>query len=173
MRIVGDHIILRTVNSGDIDILFKWENNPDVSKFNVNNEVVSKEDLKRFINGPHDIYLDGQLRLMITLASNDEVIGTLDLFEYDKKKSSVGVGILIFQKEDRRKSYGSIAIDMSLRYIVSHLNIKKVFCNIEEENDSSISFFKSKGFVRLPENTSSNLLAHKLEGMDLYCFDCL
>jgi len=117
MRIVGDHIILRTVNSGDIDVLFKWENNPDVSKFNVNNEVVSKEDLKRFINGPHDIYLDGQLRLMITLASNDEVIGTLDLFEYDK--------------------------------------------------------IKSKGFVRLPENTSSNLLAHKLEGMDLYCFDCL
>ncbi|MFT4660033.1 MAG: diamine N-acetyltransferase [Patiriisocius sp.] len=174
MRIVGDNIILRTVEKADSDLLLKWENHPETHAYNTDKSKYSKEDIENFIDGNHDIHVDKQLRLMIIQESSMEAIGTLDLFEFDDKEHTLGIGILIFEDKNRRRGYASEAMDIGIRYSSKHLLIKKIFCNIDPSNEKSIKFFKSKGFRK--ENRDNVLLhfdSKRLAKMDFYLLDLL
>jgi len=172
MRIVGDHIILRTVTPSDLEVLMKWENDSSLANYNAEKEPVTRETMASYVSGIHDIYMDHQLRFMITLSQSEEVVGTVDLFDYDQAKSIVGTGIVIFDSELRGKNIGSEAMDMLLQYANSHLKVEKVFCNIAKHNKKSIAFFTAKNFEEIPENTPNDLSDKRLSNMNLYYYNC-
>ena len=105
----GEHIYLRALELWDIDFLYNLEN--DVSLWEVGNSTTpySKYILMQYLENSHrDIYDVKQLRLVICKNEDQTQIGFIDLFDFDPKQQRVGVGIVIYAEEDKRKGLTAI-----------------------------------------------------------------
>lgn len=145
-----EDIILRAPEPEDLELLYKWENN---SSYWVHSNTItpfSKFTLKRYLENSHKtIFETGQVRFMIDLASGEQTIGTIDIFEFDAFHSRAGVGILIAEEEYRRKGYASMALKCLTGYCFDTLHLHQLYCNILEDNCGSMDLFGKVGFTRI------------------------
>jgi diamine N-acetyltransferase len=149
MNLQGKNIILRAPEVSDLDVLYLWENDPEI--WHISNTLVpfSKYILKKFIENSHLSILETkQVRFMIDLKNDNKhiPIGTIDLFDYEPLHSRIGIGILIKEEKNRQKGYASEALSLALNYCFNFLQINQVFCNILIDNEISIKLFKKFGF---------------------------
>jgi diamine N-acetyltransferase len=143
-------IKLRAVEPEDLELLYEWENNSDY--WIISNTVTpfSKYTLKRYIENSHkNIYEAGQLRLMIEHIQDKQTIGTIDIFDFDPFHKRAGMGVLIADKEFRRKGYASMALTCLIDYCFKTLLLHQLYCNILENNCESIDLFKKLGFKEI------------------------
>ena len=142
--IKGEKVILRSVDSSDIDTILLWENSSSEPLYGVYEEQFSREDVVRFIENQQRFSLaeNEQLRLMIC-SHEGQRLGALDLTEYDGKKAVVS--ILIFDLDNRRKGFAENALRLTISYAES-LGLRTLYANIFPENLPSISLFKKLGF---------------------------
>ena len=144
VRIEGEKIVLRSVDSSDIDTILLWENSSAEPLYGVYEEQFSREDVVQFIENQQRYSLaeNEQLRLMIC-SHEGERLGALDLTEYDGEKAFVS--ILIFDLDNRRKGFAENALRIAVDYAKS-LGMHSLYANIFPENLPSISLFKKVGF---------------------------
>ena len=143
-------IKLRAVEPEDLELLYEWENNTDY--WIVSNTVTpfSKYTLKRYIENSHkNIYEAGQLRLMIEHIHDRQTIGTIDIFDFDPFHKRAGMGVLIADKEFRKKGYATMALTCLIDYCFKTLLLHQLYCNILENNCESIDLFKKLGFKEI------------------------
>ena len=154
--IEGEKIILRSVDSSDIDTILLWENSSAEPLYGVYEEQFSREDVAQFIENQQRYSLaeNEQLRLMIC-SYEGERLGALDLTEYDGEKAIVS--ILIFDLDDRRKGFAENALRLAISYAES-LGLHSLYANIFPENLPSIFLFKKVGFVKENGNRFLRLL---------------
>lgn len=150
----GEHIKLRAIEPSDLDVLYKWENDPE--NWLVSNTMTpfSRHVLQKYIeNAQLDIYEARQLRLMIDWMDEShevpEIIGTIDLFDFDPLHLRAGVGILIASKENRMKGLASEALAILIEYAFQSLLLHQLYCNISEDNQASLKLFKKFGFMEI------------------------
>jgi diamine N-acetyltransferase len=150
MKLENDVIRLRAAEPADIDLLYLWENDPDVWNVSENLTPYSRFELEKYVLSEGDIFANRQLRLMIDCKQNSSysAVGTVDLFDFNPAHRRAGVGILIYAPENRRKGYASEALNMVVRYAFNILNIDVLYCNIPATNLKSIKCFKKAGFVK-------------------------
>ena len=142
-------VVLRALEPTDLDFLYKLENDESVWEISNTSTPYSRYILQQYLDSSdQDIYSVKQLRLVITLASNNRSIGFVDLFDFDPKHLRVGLGIVIFEEADRGKGFASQAIEMICRYAFTHLNMHQLYANITGDNTRSIELFKKVGFLR-------------------------
>ena len=149
IRIVGEKIILRSVDSSDIDTILLWENSSLEPLYGVYEEQFSREDVVQFIENQQRYSLaeNEQLRLMIC-SYEGERLGALDLAEYDGKKAFVS--ILIFDLCNRRKGFAENALQLVISYAES-LGLQTLYAKVFSENLPSISLFNKAGFEAVDE----------------------
>ena len=158
----GKNLTLRAMEPNDIDIMYKWENDPDIWKYSNTVSPFSRFHLEQYVINSHcDIYTDKQLRLMIT-DQEKNTVGCVDLFEFDPKNRRAGIGILI-AGEHRKKGYASETLEIIIHYARSILNLKQLYCNISENNKISINLFKKKGFVKTGTKNDWRLIDNEWE----------
>src|SRR5690606_751840 len=107
-------VYLRATEPTDVDILYKWENDP--VNWLVSNTIVpfSKKQISDFIESGNNLYQQNQLRLMIS-GNDGATVGCVDLFEYDPKNRRAGIGILI-DAPYRGKGYAREALNLTVEY---------------------------------------------------------
>ena len=145
VKLSGENLLLRAPEPEDLDLLYLWENDPDV--WHVSNTLTpfSRFTLKNYIENSHlDIYEAKQLRLMIELRDSITTIGTIDLFDFDPYHNRAGIGILIGDVNQRGKGYAAEALDLVIDYCFGHLNFHQLYCGIGADNLSSVKLFTSK-----------------------------
>ena len=142
--IEGEKVILRSVDSSDIDTILLWENSSAEPLYGVYEEQFSREDVVQFIENQQRYSLaeNEQLRLMVC-SHEGERFGCVDLTEYDGKKAFVS--ILIYDLGNRRKGFAENALQLAVSYAES-LGLRTLYANIFPENLPSISLFKKLGF---------------------------
>ena len=142
--IKGEKVILRSVDSSDIDTILLWENSSDNPLYGVYDEQYTREDVVQFVENQqrYSFAETEQLRLMIC-SHEGERLGCVDLTEYDGEKAFVS--ILIFDSGNRGKGLGIDALQILISYAVS-LGLRALYANIVPENLPSISLFKKFGF---------------------------
>ena len=146
MKLNGEHIYLRALEPNDLEVLYKWENNPAIWKVSNTFAPFSKFVLEQYlVNAHEDIFTTKQIRLMVCLANN-EPIGTIELFDFDVHHSRVGIGIMI-NKNAENKGYASMALDLLCDYCFESLLVKQIYCNISAGNEKSLYLFKKVGFT--------------------------
>ena len=145
----GDKVILRSVDSLDIDTLLLWENSKDEPLYGVFEEQYSRDDVAQFVENQqrYSLVETEQLRLMIC-SHEGERLGAIDLAEYDGEKAFVS--ILIVGTDNRRKGFATNALQLVIEYAES-LGLRTLYANILPENRASINLFERAGFER--ENT--------------------
>jgi len=152
MILESDIVRLRAVEPEDLELLYSWENEEAIWKQSNTLVPYSRYTLKRYIANSHkSLFETGQLRLMIDIASGKRTVGTIDLFDFDHFNMRAGVGILIADPGDRRKGYGSAALECIIRYVFETLRLHQLWCNILEGNEESMNLFMRHGFVRSAE----------------------
>ena len=145
----GEHIQLRAIEPGDLEFIFRIENDPGT--WRVGNTLVpfSRYQIEQYIlTTQHDLYAEKQLRLMIDLqlpGDGRKTIGMIDLYDFDPHHQRAGVGILVLP-EDREKGYALDALRVLGRYAFEILKLHMLHCNITVENTASIRLFKKAGF---------------------------
>jgi diamine N-acetyltransferase len=143
-------ITLRAIEPEDLELLYSWEN--DNKYWILSNTVTpfSKYTLKRYIENSHkNIYVTGQMRLMIEHAKSGNTIGTIDVFDFDPFHSRAGLGILIADENYRRKGYASMALSCLIEYCFTTLQLHQLYCNILSSNRVSLQLFKKHGFKQI------------------------
>jgi diamine N-acetyltransferase len=144
----GEHIYLRALEPNDIELLYKWENNPAIWKVSNTLAPFSKFVLEQYlVNAHEDIYTSKQIRLLI--CSNDnKAIGTIELFDFDTHNHRIGIGIMIEEREEG-KGYATMALQLLCEYCLNVLLVKQIYCNISAGNLKSLHLFKKLGFTEI------------------------
>lgn len=144
----GKFVLLRALEPGDIDVLYSWENNPEVWSVSNTMTPFSKYVLEQYIISSHnDLYTNKQVRFVICLLSGKPV-GTIDLFDFDPKNLRAGVGILIAEKDERGKGYASEALALLKQYCFNILHLRQLYCSVSKSNFASIGLFENSGFAQ-------------------------
>lgn len=148
--ITSGHIRLRAVEPADIDLLFGWENDPEI--WHVSNTLTpySRFQIEQFVlNSQQDLFSSGQLRLIIE-APDPETgpvpAGAIDLFDIDAVNRRAGIGILVAQPF-RNRGIASEALTAVIGYARDTLHLHQLYCCISEDNTQSISLFEHAGFT--------------------------
>lgn len=142
----GTRIQLRALEPADVDLLYRWENDPDVWHLSQTVTPFSRFDIEQYVlNAGKDIFADKQLRLMIDKKDGGETIGAIDLFEYDPLNRRVGLGILITEGF-RGQGLASEALKLVIWYCFSKLMVHQVYANIGADNKKSIRLFEKMSF---------------------------
>ena len=147
MLLQGELCRLRAIEPGDLDRMYRWENNPEVWHISGTTAPFSRFSLEAFIESQRlDIFQSRQQRLIIEDRASLRALGAIDLFEVEPLHRRAGVGILIHEPTDRAKGYGGEALRLLMYYARNTLNLNQLWCNIEAENQASKSLFCSAGF---------------------------
>jgi diamine N-acetyltransferase len=161
----GKHIILRPLEINDLDILSEWENDPDNMLLGNNLTPFSRFFLEQFILGSkNNIYEDRQLRLVIE-NREIEVVGLIDLFDFDPHHKRAAVGILV-GKGYRGRGYADEALDLLVEYADGVLGLKQLYSAVDAGNQPSKALFQKKGFVLTGTRKQWNLRGRTWEDED-------
>jgi diamine N-acetyltransferase len=160
MFIRSEHIYLRALESTDLEVIYKSENDTSVWKVSNTLTPYSKDVLELYLQTAHqDIYVNKQLRLMICLNETNEPIGTIDLFEFDPMHFRVGVGVLIFEAF-RKRGYAYEGIELVKKYANETLLLNQLFCNISSSNAESVALFEKCNFEKIGIKKHWNRISH-------------
>lgn len=146
MILEGENLTLRPPTQADAQQILEWENTSEVVSVSSHEGGLRLEDIQNYISSIMDVYLDRQLRWIIT--SNGHDIGTLDIFDVDFKAMTANVGILIAEKSKRRAGLGKEAIDLLVDYCRGVLDLSSLLADVRSDNQGSRSFFESLGFEK-------------------------
>lgn len=139
-------IFLRPPELEDLELLYKWENNANFQQFSSHKNNYSKEEISDFIKTNKNIRENQQFRLMICEQSTKKRLGTVDLYDIDTAKKQAGIGILIAEKQDRKRGYASQALGLAEIFAREKLSLKELFCEISIDNRPSIRLFEKAGY---------------------------
>lgn len=164
----GADVYLRALEPEDLDFIYKVENDERVWEVSNTQTPYSRFLIKQYLENAHlDIYEAKQLRLVIS-NYKDEVVGLIDLFDFNPTHRRVGVGILILDKEQRGKGYGSEALKLVIKYGQTHLHLHQLYASITEENKKSIDLFTKAGFKYIGQRKDWTIVNGKFKNENLY-----
>ena len=147
LTLKGELVYLRALEPEDLDLLFEVENNETFWEVSSTSVPFSRYILKQYLENSHkDIYEVKQLRLVICDITA-EPLGFIDVFDFDPKNRRAALGILIINRKNRNKGYGTEALKLVCKYCFAHLGLHQVYANVGEDNSSSKLLFEKSGFL--------------------------
>lgn len=144
--LVGEKIYLRPLERDDAPILLPWVNDPDViatlrmyTPKNLQNEL---EFIERTSKS------DTEIVLGIALKERDKLIGSTGLHSIDWKNRHCEFGIVIGDKTEWGKGYGTETTRLMVNYAFETLGMHRVWLRVYEYNQRAIRAYERAGFVR-------------------------
>lgn len=146
MNIHDDILMLRALEPTDLDILYRWENDADLWHTSATITPYSRKQLWDYIETyDGDIFRTRQLRLMIEEMSTNNIVGTIDLYDFDPINNRAMVGILI-DGAFRNKGYGVKSMTLLENYCYKNIGLKQLIAIVAIDNEMSLRLFKSLGY---------------------------
>lgn len=148
MFLKGDTVFLRALEPSDADLLYRWENDPELWRVSFTQVPFSRFILDEFVNAAHhDIYTNRQLRLMACSNDNKAATGVVDLFEFDPQHNRCGLGIFIHD-DFRKQGIATECLRLVKDYGFGILHLQQLYAHVNTSNEASIALFKKSGFVQ-------------------------
>ena len=110
---------------------------------------------------------DGSWRFAIETVGGRELVGGLSTHRVDRRNGTFSYGLGVF-REHRRNGYAADAILVVLRYYFTELRFQKVFAEVYDFNERSLSLHSKLGFVE--EGRIRRMLFTGGEYRDLFVF---
>ena len=153
-----EELIVRAVESSDFDFLFKLENDKAYWHLSGTKKSFTARELMDFIEGAQQpILLSRQFKYIIEIQDYGQ-IGCIDLFEYDPFNQHIGVGIIIYDENYRRKGYAKQALLLLESYLREVLYCKSIFARVLQNNEASISLFNEINYIVVDHQTKELFL---------------
>ena len=156
-------LFLRSIEKKDAFGVYLWELDKETQRVTQSEIQVSLENVYALIEQQTDVHNSSQLRMMICLSSNNASIGMVDLYDVDFEKGSAYVGVLIAEKQQRKKGFARQALLSIAQYAKKELKLVKLKATIQSSNEASIALFESLDYLRSGEKTlDSSIISFEL-----------
>ncbi|MGX7666924.1 GNAT family N-acetyltransferase [Flavobacterium pedocola] len=143
----GNTIHLRALEPEDLEFVHAIENDETIWEMSNTQTPYSRFLIRQYLENAHqDIYEAKQLRLAICKNETAEVVGLIDLFDFDPRNQRAGIGIVIQKPEHRNQGIGREALDLLIKFSFTQLQLHQLYANIGTENVASINLFTNFGF---------------------------
>ncbi|MFV8226637.1 GNAT family N-acetyltransferase [Christiangramia aquimixticola] len=168
LTLQGKKVYLRALEPEDLDLVHKIENNEDFWEISSTQTPYSRFLIRQYIENAHrDIYDIKQLRLVIC-TKRGRAVGLIDVFDLDPQNQRASLGILIADKKDRKKGFGSESLSLLCDYCFTHLGLHQVYANVTDGNKDSQKVFENNGFRKVGVKKEWTLFKGKYKDEILY-----
>ena len=141
----GRRIYLRPIELSDEPKLRQWYNDPGnwstLARLVPMNELRETEYIRQLYKSPTDIALG------IVARDDNRMIGSAGLHGISRPNRSATFGIIIGEREEQSKGYGTEATRIMLRYAFEELNLNRVSLTVYADNRRAIRAYRRAGFV--------------------------
>ncbi len=141
------HIKLRSLEPKDLEDLFEIENDSTMWDMSDTLAPFSRDLLSKYLEeSGKDIFEAKQLRLAISPNGSEELIGLIDLFQFEPHHRRAGIGIIV-KKDHQLKGIATNAVELIAQYAFRFLGLHQVFAQVPANNAGSRRLFEKKGFT--------------------------
>ena len=146
--IYGKRIRLRAVERSDVEKFHQWINDPEVTEGLALYLPMSMRDEEGWFDGlasrpPQE----KPLAIDCLEGTAWRLIGNSGFFDIDPRARSAEVGIMIGDKSDWNKGYGTEAMGLLLRHGFETLNLNRVCLRVYSSNPRAIRSYEKSGFI--------------------------
>lgn len=147
MILQNEYIRLRVLERSDLAKMEQWENDPSNWEFGNTIAPYTREMLLDYIqNYDTDIFRSRQMRFVIEDKKSGEVIGAVDLTDFDIQNRRVSLGVIV-DAEYRGKGYATMSIIETCKYAIEFLGMHQCYALVATDNEASCKLFEKCGFV--------------------------
>ncbi|MBW3624655.1 MAG: GNAT family N-acetyltransferase [Armatimonadetes bacterium] len=145
--IVLDQVILRPLEPSDVDRLYAFRNNPDVTSclggFSTG---YSRQDLVDWVNA----HRNRKDELLWAIAARDDsaCLGHVGLYQIEHRVRKAEFGILIGDPGWQGKGIGRAVTRTVIDFGFQQLNLHKISLSVLESNSRAVKLYESLGFAR-------------------------
>ena len=144
----NERVRLRAVEPEDLDLMYLIENDSSLWSLGATTVPYSRFSLKQFIDQTrNDIFLDGQLRLVIE-NENADALGFIDLQGLEPRHRRAEVGIVLLPGY-QGLGYASEALRLLSQYARQHLCLRQLVAIVALRNEPARRLFQRAGFTCL------------------------
>jgi [ribosomal protein S5]-alanine N-acetyltransferase len=142
--LIGPNVYLRPLEREDAPVLVPWFNDPDVSRTLLRHRPQTLRDEEAFLDkvtqSEHDV------ALALVVRATDRLIGVTGLHQIDFKNRHCSFGIVIGEKAEWGKGYGTEATTLLVKHAFETLNLNRVWLHVYEYNDRGRRSYEKVGF---------------------------
>lgn len=148
MLLANELLKLRALEPEDLELLYRWENDPELWEVGNTRSPYSRFMLKQYISqSDTNIYENKQLRLMMVSIATGQTVGTVDLFDFDIHNSRIALGLFV-DAAYQGKGYAKAALKLVEEYVFEFLKVNQLYVHIASTNVASISMFEKENFEK-------------------------
>lgn len=131
---------------GDLVYLRKWLEDAEIRGLVGEVASMSEADSEKFLE---KIRADTERAwFMVVVKENNKVIGEAGLLRMDRAWRTTDISVIIWEREEWGKGYGSEAILLLLDYAFRHLNFHRVAIGVVGFNERALHFWEQVGFKK-------------------------
>jgi len=142
----GRRVSLRPLVSGDLVYLRKWLEDGEIRGLIGEVSPMSKADSEKFLKKVRTE--TGRAWFMVVLRENNRVIGEAGLLRMDHAWHTTDISVIIWDREEWGKGYGTEAILLLLDYAFRQLKFHRVAIGVVSFNERALRFWANLGFKR-------------------------
>jgi ribosomal-protein-alanine N-acetyltransferase len=144
--LIGTKVYLRPLEREDAPILVPWFNDPEVTRTLRRYLPLALREEQDFIEklGQNE----HNLAVGIALRDSDRLIGGTGFHDMDFRNRHASFGILIGEKTEWGKGYGTEATSLMVGYAFETLNLNRVWLHVYEHNPKAVRVYEKVGFRR-------------------------
>ena len=144
--LIGKKIYLRPLEKTDAEAIAPWLNDPEIRRNLARYVPLGIGDEVEFLAKPRNS--ESELILGIALLENDKLIGSTGLHKIHPKDRSATFGILVGEKAEWGKGYGTEATFLMAKHAFETLNLNRVQLHVREFNERGIRAYERVGYRR-------------------------
>jgi RimJ/RimL family protein N-acetyltransferase len=145
--IQGEKISLRPMRPKEVELIHRWANNPDVMPYWYGKRRTLKQikdDWKPHYFSDKDSYTGRCFAIEV----KDEPIGMVNYNKIDRDNKSVDMDIIIGQKGDWDKGYGTDALRTFCGYLFREFKLNRIWLGAYIFNVRAIRAYEKAGFKK-------------------------
>lgn len=140
----SEHILLRPFEAGDEDFFLQWLNDADTrAKIGVTLPT-SKIQANAYVNRNDN----NSVWFAIIRKDDMKLIGEIGLLRMYPMWRTTDLTIIIPDKENQGKGYGTEAINLLMDYAFGMLNFNRISIGVVGFNTNALAFYKRVGFIQ-------------------------
>ena len=146
--IYGERIRLRATEREDVKSFHAWVNDPEVTRYLSLSLPMSNVDEENWFNSMSQ-RAQSEKTLSIEVRDGDgwKLIGNSGVFDIDQVTRSAELGIMIGEKSEWNRGYGTEAMMLLARHCFDTLNLNRVHLRVYAENLRGKRAYEKAGFI--------------------------
>ena len=146
--IYGERVRLRAAEREDVKSFYAWVNDPDVTRYLSLNFPMSMVDEENWFNAMTQ-RSQSEKTLVIEVRDGNgwKMIGNCGVFDIDTIGRLGEIGIMLGEKDEWDKGYGTEAMSLLVHHCFETLNFNRVYLRVYAENLRAKRAYEKAGFV--------------------------